>query len=49
MGISRTSYQPTVLKLNFIGGRVWLGNEIRPKVVNGSVCKREVHLTGREI
>ena len=49
MGISRTSYQPAVLKFDFIGGRVWFGNEIRPKVVNGSVCKQEVVLTGHEI
>jgi hypothetical protein len=49
MGISRTSYQPAVVKLDFIGGRMWLGDEIRPKMVNGSVCKREVLLTGHEI
>jgi hypothetical protein len=31
MGISRTSYQPAVLKLDFISGRMWLGDEIRPR------------------
>jgi hypothetical protein len=39
MGISRSSYQPAVVKLDFIGGRMWLGDEIRPKRVNGSVCE----------
>jgi hypothetical protein len=41
MGISRTSYQPAVVKLDFVGGRMWLGDEIRPKMVNGSVCTSE--------
>ena len=36
MGILRISYQPAVVKLDFISGRMWLGNEIRPKMVNRS-------------
>lgn len=32
-------YQPAVLQLNLIRGRVWLANEIRPGVVSGSPCQ----------
>ena len=39
MGISRSSYQPAVVKLDFIGGRMWLGDEIRPKRINGFVLQ----------